>query len=293
MKLKNLCIIAQGGGVRSIYSAGVIKGLLEKFSLIEVGEIVAVSGSAANFMYYTSGQFEEIEKVWTDLIKSKKFIKPFNFFKKEPILNIDFLVDELVRKRFPFNENLFKNSKIKIHIPVLRDNDGENVYFSNRDNVDSFELMRATCAVPYFYGKKVKIDDYSYVDGTMADTFGLNKALELKPENLLVILTEPLNIYSKIPSFLIKRFIELFLKKEPVIVRQKIWKSLINYNNDRKNLLKLKKEINICIIAPKYELPISRLGMSYRLARRTLNNGYKHVLRSKELERFISGIKNK
>jgi predicted patatin/cPLA2 family phospholipase len=294
MKFENLCIISQGGGVRSIYSAGVIKGLVEKFSLTEVGNIVAPSGSAANFMYYTSGQLEEIEQIWLELIKSGKFVQPLNLFSKNPILNIDFLVDELVRKRFPFNENSFKNSITKMYIPVLRANDGIGCYFSNKDNIDPFELMRATCAVPRFYGKKVLINNDYYIDGSIADPFGFKKEKEIDSKNLLVILTEPLNTKSNIPNILIRKILDFLLfKKESSFIKEKIWGVFENYKKDKELLIDFKKEKNIFIIAPNKKLPIGSLGRSYELAKKTLGLGYNDVVKNKELEEFILNIKNK
>jgi predicted patatin/cPLA2 family phospholipase len=294
MNLENLCIISQGGGVRSIYSAGVIKGLVEKFSLTEVGHVVAPSGSAANFMYYTSGQLKEIEQIWLELIKSGKFVRPFNLFSKNSILNIDFLVDELVRKRFPFDEDSFKNSNTKMYIPVLGASDGVGCYFSNKDQVDPFELMRATCAVPRFYGKKVLINNNYYIDGSIVDSFGFKKAMEIDSENLLVILTEPFNTKNNIPNILIRKVLDFLLfKREPNFIKEKIWGVFENYKKEKDLLIDLKKEKNIFIIAPNKKLPIGSLGRSYESAKKTLGLGYSDVVNNKELEEFILNIKNK
>lgn len=295
MKLQNLCIISQGGGARSIYTAGVIKGLVEKFSLTEVGDIVAPSGSAANFMYFTSGQISEIEKIWMDLIKEDKLVRPTNVFKNRPILDIDYLVDELVKKKFPFDTKAFCESSSTMHIPALRIKGAVNQYFTNKQkNIDYFEAMRATCAVPYFYGKKVFISGDYYIDGSIVDSFGLKKAMELGADNILVILTEPFDEYNEEPGTLLKKIFNFILfRKESVLITKKVWSMFKKYNREKRLLHKLRSCKNIYVLSPKKDLPVGNLKVNIEDAKKTLKIGYQDVIQDKGLENFILGILNK
>lgn len=291
MIINGLSLISKGGAMRSAYSVGVIKGLREKYNIESFENIVAASGSAANFMYFTSGQFDFIDKIWFDLVGGGNFIKFKNIFTKEPIINIDFLVDNLVRNKYPFDVEGFRNSRTKIFVPVLRVSDGKSVYFSNTDKeINPFELMRATCAIPYFYGKKIKLNEEYYIDGSIADNFGLNKALELNPEKLLVILTEPLGI--KIPNaIIIRRILEFFiLRKESGILKKRVWDVFGKHDEELNNLEEFKKRSNIFVIQPLRSLP-SRLTYNVKSLRKIIDCGYNDVINNKGLEDFINRIK--
>ena len=291
MIMKDVCIIAQGGGIKSAYNAGVIKGLRERFSVNEVKDVVAVSGTAAIFMYFVSKQYDLIEKIWLELLRSKEFIRFKNFFNKRSLVDIDYLVDVFVKERFPFDIASFKNTKTKMYVPVTRVADGEAVYFSNKDDIDYFELIRATCAIPYFYGKSVKIKDDFYIDGTICDVFGLNKALELKPKNLLVILTDS---PKKLPeAFLIRKLFDvLLLHNESHIIRKRVWDVPKKYEKERAYLKLLKKSMNLVIIQPKNHLPSLRLDSSLKHLMNTIQQGYDDVINHPELEAFFKKVKS-
>ncbi|MFA6585771.1 MAG: patatin-like phospholipase family protein [Candidatus Paceibacterota bacterium] len=157
--MKNICITAQGGGLKSAYSVGVIKGLREKYSLDEVDLIVGSSGAGSTFAYFITKQYDYIEKIWIELVKSGEFIKIRNFFLRGPIMDIDFLVDTVLKKKFPLDINSLKSSKTELYIPLLRYSDCKGIYFTNHESEDPYEIIRAACAVPYFFGKRVKLNN--------------------------------------------------------------------------------------------------------------------------------------
>jgi predicted patatin/cPLA2 family phospholipase len=287
--LKDICILAEGGGIMSAYNAGVIKALREKYGLDEVKNIVAVSGAAATFIYFVSKQYDVIEKIWIDLIKSQRFIHFSNIIIRESILDIDFLVDFMIKKIYPLDTNELKKSKTLIYVPVTRASDGKTAYFSNKDDIDTFELIRAACAIPFFYKRKVKLEDDCYVDGAASDFLGLKKALELKPKNLLVILTQPAG---RIPRhYFFRGIYDLLLKRHvTTALRKKIWNALNDYELQRAQIKELKKSMNLVIIQPKIRLPSHNLDSKPDNLLETIQHGYDDVMNHLELEEFFRKI---
>src|SRR3989344_144204 len=104
------CIVGQGGGVTTAYQAGVVLGLNEKFDLGKLGRVVASSGTAIVYSYLLSNQIAVFESFWIDLLRSRDFIS----FLKHPtgrgVLNIDFLIDEMAKKKCPLNTTQLKKS---------------------------------------------------------------------------------------------------------------------------------------------------------------------------------------
>ena len=275
--MKDLCIVAQGGGVRSAYDVGVVKGLIEKFGITEVKNIVAISGGAANFIYYVAKQHEEMEKIWRNLIGSHKFVGVKNLFHKKPFLDVDFFLSLLMNK-FPLNKKNFRNSRTEIFISVV----GENKkikYFSNKDGKNPYSLLKATCALPLIYGKYVKIGRKKYYDGGVLDNIGLKKIKQLKPKKILVILTTPGKFSFK------ERLISWIANK--IIFRRDIEKGV------EKDLLKIKNfSKEVFVIRPRISLSSSSIDGSTKHLRKTIKRGYKDTIKNKNLEKFLKSVKD-
>lgn len=287
--LKDICIIAEGGGVMSAYNVGVIKALREKYGLDEVKNIVAVSGAAATFMYFVSKQYDFIEKIWTELIKSQRFIHFSNIIIRESILDIDFLVDFMIKKAYPLDIVALKKSLTEIYVPVTRSSDGKTIFFSNKDDVDTFELVRAACAIPFFYKHKVKLGNDYFVDGAASDFLGLNKALELKPKNLLVIMTQPVG---RVPKYYFFRMVyDILLRRHFTHdVRKKIWNALKDYEMQREQIQSLRSSMNIVVIQPKSRLPSHNLDSKPEDLLKTMQGGYDDVMSHPGIDEFFRRV---
>lgn len=270
----------------SAYNAGVIKALREKYGLDEVKNIVAVSGAAATFIYFVSKQYDVIEKIWIELIKSQRFIHFSNLIIRESILDIDFLVDFMIKKAYLLDTAALKKSETRIFVPVTRASDGKTVFFSNKDDVDIFELMRAACAIPFFYKKKVKLGNDYFMDGAASDFLGLSKALELKPKNLLIIMTQPAG---RVPKYYFFRAVYDILLRGHVTraVRKKIWNALNDYEMQRKKIESLKNSMNVVIIQPETRLPSHNLDSKPEDLLKTIKRGYDDVMNHPGFDEFF------
>jgi predicted patatin/cPLA2 family phospholipase len=98
-----LCVLAQGGGMTTAYHAGVIKAFCERNWDSEIDCIVASSGAAATYAYLVSGQPQLVSLIWETLISSGEFVRWRMGLPVRGSLHIDYLVDEIIKKRFPLD----------------------------------------------------------------------------------------------------------------------------------------------------------------------------------------------
>ena len=201
-------------------------------------------------------------------------------------MDVDFLVDVVLKQKFPLDLVSLKSAKTNLYTPLLRYSDCKGVYFANHGPEDPYEVIRAACAVPYFFGKRVELNGTEYVDGTISEQFGLRKVLELNPKNLLVILTRP---PKNLPRFMfVRKILEfLWIRNESESVKKAIWDMPKNYEADRNKILELKEQMNIAIIQPEKELPVGRLGVNLSLLKKTIDQGYKDTINNAELNEFF------
>ncbi len=158
--MEKIALIVTGGGMQCAYSAGCFTALAEKFNLPPM-IIIAASGSAGNAYYYCSGQTNRLKRIWTEHLVSPKFI---SWTRLHKIMDIDYLVDTVLKKVEPFSEEKFAETKSVVYTPLLNSKN-EVVYVSNDDYLKPLEVLRAAKALPFLYGSKVKLHEEYFNDG--------------------------------------------------------------------------------------------------------------------------------
>jgi len=285
--MKGICLIAHGGGVVAAYHAGVAKAIKEKFGLDKIDRIIASSGAAATYSYLVSGQEELIIKIWLEIIKDRRFINFFKFPPGKGIINIDFLINEIVKNKYPLDLSSLKNSKIQLEICVTDADNGQAKFFSKNDNIDFYELLKASCAIPYFYGRKIALGKKYYYDGTIGGIANHNIAKDEK--NILIVLTTPPKPVPKLTIFR-KILRHLLIGKESILLQKAVW-DMMNYHETSEDLIKrfgLNK--NIVIVRPTEWLPIWRIDFRVSRLKKVIEQGYKDVIENKSLEKFFERL---
>ena len=183
---KKIAIVCSGGGMRCGYAAGVYVALAKELNFTTPEIIIAGSGGASSSLYYLAQQYEAIKKMATELLANPKFISPTRFWK---IVDVDFLVDTIFKKYQPLDLERLSSTKSNYFILAQNIDTGVTHYFTKKDKIDLFEILKATTAAPFFYGKKISIDGSRYVDGTTYSSLKkmVDKAIELGADKVLVI----------------------------------------------------------------------------------------------------------
>jgi len=279
--MEDLLLIVQGGGDKAAYQIGVMKTLMEKYTLYEPKEIIATSGGAANFIYYTAGQGYLAKNIWLDLTKENKFIHIKNLFSKRPIMNLNYLL-HIIKTRYPLDIKKFRNSKITTYISVTNAKTRKIEYFTNHQDVNPYHLLKASCALPFFWGHKVKINGKRYIDGGILDPIGIQKAIELKRKNVLLILTCSLEELEN-PRFLSRMEDKLFSYANGGIPYSKMKDYVEELKRNSKNFY---------VIQPKKPLE-SPLCSDVQKISDEIIRGHKETMKDKRLEKFMRNIRKK
>ena len=106
--------IFPGGSARAVYTAGALYAL-SKMGLKRPDIIIAASGSAPTSLCYVSGQYEIIPKVWLECLSTRKFVSFWRFWK---IVNIDYLVDFVLKDKNPLDMDKISGSDVLVYIPL-------------------------------------------------------------------------------------------------------------------------------------------------------------------------------
>ncbi len=181
-----LAIVCAGGGTSCSYSGGALSALAQEQGLVRPDFMIAASGSAGSALYYLTGQYECIHRTWTQHICSPRFL---SFRRMRKMMDIDYLVDTIIRKTEPLDLDKLAGVHTRFFIGVKNAATGKGRYISCREQLDIHEVLRAAKALPFFYGRKVKIGDEFFTDSAFIITkeHGVSKALELGATHILVL----------------------------------------------------------------------------------------------------------
>jgi len=213
-------LVVQGGAMRGIYSMAVLMGLEEMGFSQAFDHVVGSSAGAINGAYFIAQQSRVAVSIYLDDLSDKRFV---NFSRLKKIVDIDYMVDDVVKKEKPLNADNVRNSFATLHTALTDYHTAQAVYVTNKDKeVDIFETIRATAAMPILYNKTVRVNGSNYIDGGIVDGIPLFKAIELGCTDLIVVLTRKPDFRRKAPSFLIRLLEEPFLRKYPPLLKKRI-----------------------------------------------------------------------
>ena len=281
-----LSIVAEGGGMRGAYAAGAIYALYSYFGLKKVDYATGSSASIGTLAYYTSGQTNIGMHIWPKFAPEKKFMSLRNIFAGHPILNVDYMIDEVFKKYIPLDKNKIKNSKTKFIVPLTNADNGQAEYFDNKTKMDFFEILKAAMAAPFAYGKEIKINGSYYIDGSFSDPLPIDIS-PITDSRKIIILTKrecdvenfkAEKILSYIMKWKLKPHLHRAIKDSYAVYKEKIEK------------IKALERGGDFVIIPSQKM--SRFDNRRKTILESIGRGYKNTISNNKLAEFVTNLKD-
>ena len=246
-------LVLEGGGMRALFTAGVLDALLDVKEL-DIDGIVGVSAGALFGANYVSGQKERAIRYNKKYARDKRYMGLHSWITTGNAVNKEFAFYEIPFKLDVFDQEKFKQSKIDFYVVMTNVENGQAEYVLIKDVFEQMEYLRATSALP-FASKIIEINGKKYLDGGISDSIPIDYCQSLGYDKIILILTRPENSYKEDKlNFLYK----LVYRKYPNLVER-----LINMGKDYEVVLKkikdLENENKIFVIRPPEVLKIGRL----------------------------------
>lgn len=140
-------LVLEGGGSRGVYTAGVIRYLMEQE--IYLPYIIGVSAGACNGSSYVSRQLDRNRAVNIDYIDHPEYLSLRNLIKKRQLFGMDFLFDSLPNQIEPYDFEAFYQAKEEFVIGTTDCMTGEAVFYKRKDyQKDILTVIRASSSLP-------------------------------------------------------------------------------------------------------------------------------------------------
>lgn len=238
-------LILEGGGMRGVYTGGVLEKFLEEEVFVDY--IIGVSAGACNASSYVSRQMGRNREVTIGYVQHPDYISVKNLFLKRELFGMNLIFDEIPNQLVPFDYDGFQKATEEFVVGTTDCLTGEAVYFEKRDHPgDVLSIVRASSSLP-FMSKPVEFEERLLMDGGVADPIPIRKALEDGVDKPIIILTKEKGYRKKRNSF--ARLMPAFYRQFPGIIKSmENW--YLKYNETMEFIEQLEKEGKALIIQP-------------------------------------------
>ncbi|MBS4216016.1 MULTISPECIES: patatin-like phospholipase family protein [Neobacillus] len=262
-------LVLEGGGMRGVYTAGVLEYFLEQEMFFPY--VIGVSAGACNAASYLSKQRGRNKTVTIEYASDPRYISWKNYFKNRQIFGMDFIFDELPNKHIPYDFDRFYQNPSEFVIGTTDCMTGEPVYYSKKDyGKDLLTVLRASSSLP-FIAPEIRFKEKILLDGGISDPIPIKKAKQDGYEKNIVILTRNAG-YQKKPSkfhFLAgRRYPEYSGLLTALRNRYQLYNDTLNYLDEEE------KNGSLFVIRPTVPLQVGRIERNPRKLEVLYNQGY-------------------
>ena len=261
-------LVLEGGGIRSMYTSGVLDAFIEND--IEFPYVIGVSAGSCNGVSYLGKNLRRMRDINIKYSGDKRYKSVNSMFKNGEYLNMNWIFGELTYDIYPLDYETYENSNATMCAVATNALTGKPEYFYPTDFHNGCDELKASCALP-LAAKPVQIGKDFYYDGGVTDSIPVKRAFEDGCEKCVVILTQDKN-YIKQPighSSAIKKV----MKKYP-LVAQAILNRHNVYNAQRKYVFEQQKQGRAFVICPEEPLHCGTLNVTTEQQMDIYNLGY-------------------
>lgn len=265
-KQKKTGLVLEGGGMRGLYTAGVLDVFMEHG--ITFDGVIGVSAGAIHGCSYVSGQRGRSLRYYKKYGGDKRFMSYSNFLRTGDLVDEKFCYHELPEKLDPYDYDGFSASKTEFYVGCSNLETGKAEYIRIEDMRKEIDFMRASASLPYV-SRIVSAGGMKLLDGGCTDSIPLLAFRKMGFDPCVVILTREEGYVKKAEK---KGLARLVYRKYPRFVRALENRPFV-YNRTLQKIAALKEKGKIFVIQPKTPLSIGRMSHEEREMEETYQRG--------------------
>ena len=260
-------LVLEGGGVRGIYTAGVLDVFMEHG--VTFDGVIGVSAGAIHGCSYLANQKGRSIRYYKKYCNDPRFMSFKSWMKTGDIVGADFCYRQLPDELDVYDHEAFYKNTSAFFVTCSNVETGKAEYIPINDMKTQIDFLRASASLPYF-SRIVEINGKKYLDGGCTDSIPIEAFLNMGYEKNVVVLTREDTYHKKPETPFMTR---LWYHKFPEFTN-----ALLNrhnsYNQTVERILELEKKDAIFVIRPKDSLNIGRMEKDPVNVQRVYDIGY-------------------
>ena len=264
-------LILEGGGMKGLYTAGVIDFFLDKG--IEFSSVYGVSAGACSMCSYLSKQRGRARDVCIDYLDDKRYCSLWSLLTTGDLFNADMNYRLVPEELNPYDYKAFEQYRGKAYSVATDIVTGKPTYFRIRDMKKDIVKIRASASLP-LVSRNVRIGGGLYLDGGLSDSIPLQKSvLDGNRKNVVVMTKETSFVRRRVKAYMLW------------LLRARYWRypkvaELMAHRGTRYNeqvayVERLRKSGQAFVIRPKAPSGVGRVEKDGKKLRALYRQGYR------------------
>ena len=264
----NKGLVLEGGGMRGIFTAGVLDFFLE--NNIEFSDCFAVSAGACHACSYLSKQHKRAYNISIDYLKDKNYCSIYSLLTTGNLFGTKMVYDKIPNEMNLYDYNEYLKSKTRFFVVITNCNTGKAEYKLIEDMRNSMDIIRASSSLPLL-SKIVYIKGEEYLDGGISDSIPIRESIKRGNPQNVVVLTQNRE-YRKQPNNLMS-LLKMKYKKYPELINSLENRHVV-YNQTLDYIYEEEKKGNIFVIQPQRPLKLGRVEKNKEKLSEVYQKGY-------------------
>ncbi len=258
-------LVLEGGGMRSLYTAGVLDALLK--AGVHVDTCIGVSAGACNGMSFVSEQIGRNYRINTNYTHDPRYLSVQSLIKTGSMFGMTMIFHTIPNELDPFDWNRFAANPTKMVAGVTNCYTGKSEFMEIRSKKD-MPILQASSSLP-LVAKPMYLNGIPYMDGGISSSIPVGAALK-DHDKAIVVLTRHRNFKKKPENLALLRqkypdFAGLYYAMKN---RQRV------YTEEQELLKEYEQQGRAFVIAPKIPLKSGRMEKNRKKLNELYLQGY-------------------
>lgn len=281
--MSNVGLILEGGGMRGVYTAGVLDFFIEQDLYFKY--IYAVSAGACQACSYLSKQQGRGYHTLVDYLDDKRYCSLHSLIKTGDLFGVEMCYDLIPNQLNLYNYEVFSQYAGNFFAVVTNCRSGKPEYVKIKDMHQDLIAIRASSSLP-LVSRNVAIGEEEYLDGGISDPIPLAKSILDGNSKNVVILTQSEGYTKKADSMM--PFLKMKYRKYPQLVKSMETRHM-KYNETLLSIEEKVKDSNAFVIRPSSPPNIGRTEKNVEKLRALYEMGYENAKASyKDMMKFLT-----
>lgn len=261
-------LVLEGGGMRGMFSSGVIDVMMEEG--IHVDGAVGVSAGACFGVNIKSGQIGRAVRYQTSMCGNKRYMSLQSLITTGNLVNAEFAYHIVPTEIDIFDVEAAAANPMEFVVVCTDVKTGQPVYHTlERVDYDELEWIRASASLP-FVAQPVSVDGHLLLDGGLSDSIPLKYMQDRGYDRNIVVLTQPLGYRKPAAKYL---WAMRWSTRHYPAVLDCLRNRPENYNRQLDYTFEQVRLGNTLVIVPGHTLDIGRLELKPEKIKEVYNEG--------------------
>ena len=264
-------LVLEGGGMKGLYTAGVLDFLMDK--KIMFSSVYGVSAGACHMTSYISGQRGRAFDISVDYLDTRWYCGIPSLLATGNIFNTEIAYGLVPDTLNPFDHDAYEKYEGSAYAVVTDVETGKPEYFRLKScRGKNMDKLRASASLP-LVANMVNVNGRKYLDGGLSDAIPLEKSIMSGNAKNLVVLTKEVGYIRKpIPAY------ELATLKLRYAAYPRVWKLMkdrdVRYNKQLEFISQMEKEGKAFVLRPQHKSETKRIDKNPEHLKALYNEGY-------------------